>query len=59
VIAITDADDRPAGAWCVGIEPQRPHWIQDGQVIREPRNSGPPLCTVCHRKHRDRLEDPS
>jgi hypothetical protein len=57
VLTLTAADDRPAGAWCVGIAPARPHFLQDGQVTRVPAGSGPPLCAACALRHRQRLED--
>jgi hypothetical protein len=51
-------DDRPPGGWCVGLGVDRPpHWVESGELIRTPPRTGPPLCTVCHRRHRDRIED--
>jgi hypothetical protein len=49
-------DDRSDGAWCVGVAPSPPHYLEDGQVTRQPAGSGPPLCGPCALRHRDRTE---
>jgi hypothetical protein len=51
-------DHRPEGGWCVGIGVDRPpHFVESGELVRVPHATGPPMCVVCHRNHRDRLED--